>query len=202
MNVPVDVKIKALFKIATTNLSGSVVSKFASNVATTVIADRLNKEGDDIEQALTKTISTMLDRDERSLFDGGDLKSLVAAGGSSIGKGGKIVSMPKNGVIGIWEVEGELVYQVNDGDEATMRKANVGVFGRPLTQLRAFCAELALKEGATYVLVLDAKAIKDNKLDEDVLKRVFDEAREMSSLDGSIVFVNSVPFRKRSIWFK
>ena len=149
------------------------------------------KKAEDFDAAFLSSLGLFLDRDERALFDGGDLEMTVK-GRNSLSLCRRLcrtqlVSMPRNGVLCVWEKGQEIAYQ-SWGDQA--RSIGLSPLGRKMTQLRGLCGGIALREGATYVHVLDGGAIKDDKIDAEVVKRVFDEAREMSCLEGSIVFVN------------
>ena len=181
-------KDRYLFRMATTNFSGSGVRKIASQLSTSVLMDGLKE---DLQRApLREVLKILLDRDERALFDGGDMAELIKwidSESFDYRNPAELSSrdIPPSGVILIWEKGREIAFQ-SWGNQ--MRLVDLSVFGRSVTQTRVFCAILALYKG--YVHVLDGGAVKDNKVDEKAVERVFDEAREMSCLEGSIVFVN------------
>ncbi|GMI55006.1 hypothetical protein ScalyP_jg11240, partial [Parmales sp. scaly parma] len=133
---------------------------------------------------LQEAIEDCVDRDERALFTSADFAAVAGEHGTL--KNEDLV-MPKNGCLAIWGGrDGEWTIEGGGGK----RKVKLGTFGRVQTQVKAWCAGVALANNAIYVHVLDSKALKDGKFDEEVAKMIFDEAKEMSSLDGSIIFVD------------
>ena len=168
------------FKLMTTNLSGAGVKKILDSMNAALVLSEKSK----MWKILPPAVKSCIDRDERALFTSADYAAVVREHGTL--KSEDLV-MPQNGCLAIWGGrDGEWTIEGGGGE----RKVKLGTFGRVQTQVKAWCAGVALANNAIYVHVLDSKALKDGKFDEEVVNRIFDEAKEMSSLDGSIIFVD------------